>query len=142
LSKDVKYLVETEKMWKPKDLQERIKSSCQDPNLPSGAMKDACAYLLEDYHKAIATEVATRWTEDAEEFEDDIVPLEFCEKVGACKSGQKGLNQMMSEGDIKNKLLEEEKKEKEAKANRSAEPKKPKKPKKKKVEEEEEDEEE
>merc|ERR1712183_1253116 len=74
LSKDVKFLVESEKMWKPKDLKERIQHSCGDPTIPSGAMKDACGYMLADYHGVIAREIEKRWTEDSDEFEDDIVP--------------------------------------------------------------------
>merc|ERR1719499_1387259 len=113
LSKDVKYLVETEKMWKPKDLTERIKVSCGDPALPSGAMRDACGYMMSDYHQAIAREITLRWTEDSDEFEEDIVPAEFCAKVGICKEGHKSIGEMISQSDRKEKDLKWEKEEKE-----------------------------
>merc|ERR1712217_309089 len=57
LSKDVKYLVESDKMWKSKDLGERIQVSCSDPNIAKDSMKDACAYMLADFHEAIAREI-------------------------------------------------------------------------------------
>merc|ERR1712113_249819 len=113
LSKDVKFLVESDKMWNPKDLAERIKVSCQDPGIASGAMKDACSYMMADFHEAIAREVALRWTEESEEFEEDIVPKEFCEKVGICKEGHKTINEMISTSDRKEKDLKQEKEEKE-----------------------------
>merc|ERR1712137_506075 len=102
---DMKYLFETNQMWKPKDLAERVQISCGDPLLPSGAMRDACGYMMADYHKAIAREVAKYWDEDAEEFEEDIMPIEFCSKLGICKEDHKGINQMLGESDRKEKDL-------------------------------------
>merc|ERR1712232_535525 len=57
LSEDVKYLVMSEKMWKPKDLTDRVQISCMDPGIPKGALQEACGFLMSDYHKAIAKEV-------------------------------------------------------------------------------------
>merc|ERR1719221_1260295 len=118
LSKDVKYLVESDKMWKPQDLKERIQVSCLDPSMPTGAFKDACSMTMLDYHESMAREIALRWTEDADEFEEDIVPTEFCQKVGICKEGQKTINQMISESDRREKDLAAEKQEKEKAAER------------------------
>merc|ERR1711957_982090 len=84
LAKDVKYLVETEKMWKPKTLRDRIAISCGDPNIAQGAVKDACGFLIGSYSEAIARELALRWNEDSDEFEEDIIPKPFCMKIGAC----------------------------------------------------------
>merc|ERR1712113_75158 len=83
-----------------------------------GAMKDACGYMMADYHKAIAREISLRWTEDSEEFEEDIVPLEFCSKVGICKEGHKTINEMISQSDKKEKDLKWEKEEKDKVAKR------------------------
>merc|ERR1712146_87488 len=97
--------VEGEKMWKPKDLNGRIQVSCQDPALPSGAMKEACGHLMADFHGPIAKEIALRWTPDSEEFEEDIVPVEFCGKIGVCKDGHKTISQMIGESDGKEKAI-------------------------------------
>merc|ERR1719161_887405 len=72
LGLDVKYLTESEKAWRPEDLRKRIKV----------AGEQACGYLMSDYHEAIAREIETRWHDDDETFEEDIVPKEFCMKVG------------------------------------------------------------
>eukprot|EP00747_Dinoflagellata_sp_TGD_P165289 gnl/TRDRNA2_/TRDRNA2_186370_c0_seq1.p1 gnl/TRDRNA2_/TRDRNA2_186370_c0~~gnl/TRDRNA2_/TRDRNA2_186370_c0_seq1.p1 ORF type:complete len:239 (+),score=75.87 gnl/TRDRNA2_/TRDRNA2_186370_c0_seq1:50-718(+) len=120
LAKDVKYLVESEKMWKEKDLEERLKISCQDPSLPTGAMRDACGYMMADYHKQIAKEVALRWNEDSDEFEEDIVPRDFCTKVGVCKQGHKTINQMIGESEKKEKQKKEQEEDKAATAKRKA----------------------
>mmetsp|Transcript_6468 Transcript_6468/g.13310 ORF Transcript_6468/g.13310 Transcript_6468/m.13310 type:complete len:203 (+) Transcript_6468:53-661(+) len=113
LSKDVKYLVESDKMWKTQDLEERIKVSCADPGIASGAMKDACGYMVSDYQKAIAKDITLRWTESAEEFEEDIVPVEFCRKVRICKEDHKTINEMITLSDRKEKDLKWEKEDKE-----------------------------
>lgn len=109
LSKDVKYLVEKEMMWETKVLNERLGISCNDPALPTGAMKDACAYLISDYGTAIAKEVAEHWTEDSEKFEEDLVPDEVCKLLGACKEGQQTLGQIMAESQKKEKAQKEAK---------------------------------
>mmetsp|Transcript_96359 Transcript_96359/g.272534 ORF Transcript_96359/g.272534 Transcript_96359/m.272534 type:complete len:178 (-) Transcript_96359:149-682(-) len=116
LSKDVKYLVESESMWESSDLNSRIMVSCSDPALPSGAMQEACGYFVGDYRKIIARDVALRWDEDSEEFEEDIVPREFCLKIGACKEGHKSISEMISQSDRKDKALKEEKEEKDRNA--------------------------
>mmetsp|Transcript_26438 Transcript_26438/g.66550 ORF Transcript_26438/g.66550 Transcript_26438/m.66550 type:complete len:981 (-) Transcript_26438:61-3003(-) len=133
LAKDVKFLVETGKMWKPKDLRDRIGISCGDPMLPTGAMRDACGYLMADYNEGIARDVALRWTEGSEEFEEDIVPREFCEKLGVCKEGHKTLNHQISFAERKEKDLKWEKEQKAKDAKR--------KPKKKSKQDDEEEEE-
>merc|ERR1719174_1502407 len=106
-----------------------------DPGLPNGAIRDACSDMLSTYHEAIARDIALRWTESSEEFEEDIVPLEFCKKIGACREGHKSINEMINSADRKEKDLkwEKEQKEKDAKAAKR-------KKKKKAVEEEEEEE--
>ncbi|CAK0840288.1 unnamed protein product [Prorocentrum cordatum] len=114
LSKDVKYLVETGKMWKAKDLNERIGISCNDPALPTGAMRDACGYMIQAHGKAIAAEVEEHWTEESDKFEEDLVPDEFCKSVGACKEGQQTLSQIMAESSRKDKIEKEAKADKEA----------------------------
>lgn len=113
LSLDVKFLVESNKMWKQDVLRERISVSCGDPGIANGALKDACGYMMADYHKGIATEVSSRWDEDSDEFEEDIVPKEFCLKVGICKENHKSLTQMISTSDQKQKDMKEEQEEKE-----------------------------
>merc|ERR1712217_901604 len=113
LSKDVKFLVESDKMWKPKDLLDRIRVSCTDPNIAKGAMKDACGVMMTDFHEAMAREITLRWTEDSDEFEEDIVPAEFCEKLGICREGHSTLNEMITRQEKKDKDLKEEKEEKE-----------------------------
>eukprot|EP00929_Paragymnodinium_shiwhaense_P120704 TRINITY_DN92729_c0_g1_i1.p1 TRINITY_DN92729_c0_g1~~TRINITY_DN92729_c0_g1_i1.p1 ORF type:complete len:199 (+),score=51.87 TRINITY_DN92729_c0_g1_i1:63-659(+) len=116
LGKDVKYLVESDKMWKPKDLSERIALSCGDPMLASGAMKEACGFLVSDFQKRMEHEIALRWTEESEKFEEDIVPREVCTDIGACNNGHKTLNEMIGESDRKEKALKWEKEEKEKSA--------------------------
>mmetsp|Transcript_131676 Transcript_131676/g.380871 ORF Transcript_131676/g.380871 Transcript_131676/m.380871 type:complete len:183 (-) Transcript_131676:120-668(-) len=113
MAKDVKFLNEAGKMWKPDDLKARIGMSCMDPSLLQGAMQETCADMIDQHSKEIAKEVALRWNENSEEFEEDIVPAEFCAKVGVCQDGHKSINQMMSEGTLKDKLMKEEKEEKE-----------------------------
>lgn len=113
LGKDVGFLIETGKMWKSEDLNARIAMSCMDPNLVQGAMQESCSDMIDEYSKVIAKDVALRWDEDAEEFEEDIVPTEFCAKAGICKEGHKSINQMLSDGERKDKLMKEEKAEKE-----------------------------
>eukprot|EP00415_Alexandrium_ostenfeldii_P004557 UN4557 len=113
LAKDVKYLVESDKMWRPQVLSERIKISCLDPAIPAGVMKDACGYMMADFHEAIGRDVVLRWREDAEEFEEDIMPKEFCEKVGVCRENQKPMLQSINEGSQRHKDLTEQAAEKE-----------------------------
>mmetsp|Transcript_41639 Transcript_41639/g.75565 ORF Transcript_41639/g.75565 Transcript_41639/m.75565 type:complete len:169 (-) Transcript_41639:212-718(-) len=120
LSKDVKYLVETGKMWKPTDLKERILASCEDPAIPNGAGKEACAHLVTDHSKVIAEEVSLRWREDSEEFEEDIVPKEFCYKVQLCKDGDKNIGEMINRATEKEKALKEEQAEKERKKSKTS----------------------
>eukprot|EP00811_Abedinium_folium_P005307 NODE_14889_length_1079_cov_5.679622.p1 GENE.NODE_14889_length_1079_cov_5.679622~~NODE_14889_length_1079_cov_5.679622.p1 ORF type:complete len:255 (-),score=52.89 NODE_14889_length_1079_cov_5.679622:211-975(-) len=123
LSKDVKYLVESDKMWRPKDLNERVEISCLDPSIASGAMRNACSYMLSDYRTVIAREVALRWSEDSDEFEEDIVPAELCEKMGACREGHKMISEMIAASDTKEKALKDaraEKASKEEKAERKS----------------------
>merc|ERR1719384_672781 len=105
LSLDVGYLVQSEKMWKPKDLRERIQISCSDPTLPDGAMKEACAAMMAKYHEAIARDITLRWMEDSDEFEEDIEPKSFCQKLGVCKGTEKSINEMMEESDRKQKAI-------------------------------------
>merc|ERR1712217_586053 len=76
----------------------------------------ACGYMMADYHQAIAREITLRWTEDSEEFEEDIVPTEFCAKVGICKEGHKSINEMISQSDRREKDLKWEKEQKEKSA--------------------------
>mmetsp|Transcript_123998 Transcript_123998/g.246908 ORF Transcript_123998/g.246908 Transcript_123998/m.246908 type:complete len:167 (-) Transcript_123998:149-649(-) len=115
LAKDVKYLLEAQKMWKAKDLKERIMVSCQDPAVMNGFMKDTCASFLTEYRDPIAKETALRWTEDSDEFDEDIVPKEFCMKLGVCKEGHQSLNQMLHNAQVKEDALKKEKEEKEKK---------------------------
>merc|ERR1719356_2365358 len=121
LAKDVKFLVETDKMWKKKDLQGRIMASCMDPTMPTGSMRDACGYVLEDYMPAMEAEIALRWTPSAEEFQEGIIPREFCHKIKVCKEGQQDINEMIARSDRRQKDLDEEKADKEkAKAKKAA----------------------
>eukprot|EP00428_Durinskia_dybowskii_P037682 CAMPEP_0170261726 /NCGR_PEP_ID=MMETSP0116_2-20130129/30744_1 /TAXON_ID=400756 /ORGANISM="Durinskia baltica, Strain CSIRO CS-38" /LENGTH=163 /DNA_ID=CAMNT_0010512791 /DNA_START=75 /DNA_END=566 /DNA_ORIENTATION=+ len=112
-AKDVKYLTETGKMWKQKDLEQRLSISCSDPGLPQGAFAQACAALLEDYGKAIMRDVSARWDEDSEYFEEDIAPKEYCRSIGVCKEGHVSINQMIANSDRKEKDLKEEREAKE-----------------------------
>eukprot|EP00931_Biecheleriopsis_adriatica_P067025 TRINITY_DN41232_c0_g1_i1.p1 TRINITY_DN41232_c0_g1~~TRINITY_DN41232_c0_g1_i1.p1 ORF type:complete len:175 (+),score=46.36 TRINITY_DN41232_c0_g1_i1:31-525(+) len=117
LAKDVKFLTETRKMWPDSVMNERLLLACEDPTHPTGAGVEACNLFIEDHAKLVKQEVAKRWDEDSEEFEEDLVPAEFCrEKAHICKEGMKGISQMMTESDIKQKALDEEKKEKEERA--------------------------
>mmetsp|Transcript_52507 Transcript_52507/g.139814 ORF Transcript_52507/g.139814 Transcript_52507/m.139814 type:complete len:187 (-) Transcript_52507:6-566(-) len=112
LSKDVKFLLETERVWRPKDLQERIMVSCQDPQVGSGALMDACGYFLLDYHKVLEREVMSRLDEESEDFEVDIVPSKICTAMGVCHDSHVTIDQMMSNSDRKKKDLDEEREEK------------------------------
>ncbi|CAE8696375.1 unnamed protein product, partial [Polarella glacialis] len=115
LSKDVKHLIETKKMWTQPVLEERLAASCADPLLPKGAGNAACGVLIQDYGVVISKEVAKRWDEDAEEFEEDLVAKDFCsEKVDLCRDGSKTISQMLSESEVREKALKQEKDEKEA----------------------------
>merc|ERR1719231_184639 len=76
--------------------------------LAQGAGKEACGYLMADYHEAIAQEVELRWTEEDEAFEEDIVPKEFCGKIGVCRDGQKTMNEIVSDSDRKEKDIKED----------------------------------
>mmetsp|Transcript_81299 Transcript_81299/g.169940 ORF Transcript_81299/g.169940 Transcript_81299/m.169940 type:complete len:189 (+) Transcript_81299:832-1398(+) len=112
LSKDVKTLVEAEKMWTQKDLLGRIDISCMDPNLPSGAMQEMCSDFIEKYRQVIAKEVAKRWDENADEFEEGIVPGQFCFALGACQEKHETINEMIQKSNKKEKDLKEEREEK------------------------------
>eukprot|EP00440_Ansanella_granifera_P055397 gb/GFBE01060055.1/.p1 GENE.gb/GFBE01060055.1/~~gb/GFBE01060055.1/.p1 ORF type:complete len:167 (+),score=58.36 gb/GFBE01060055.1/:1-501(+) len=117
LSKDVKYLIMSQKMWTDSVMDERLALSCSDPKLPTGAGADACAVFIADYAKLIKKEVALRWDEDSEEFEEDLVPKAFCtEKAFICKDDTKGINQMMKESEVRQKNLDEEKEDKAKRA--------------------------
>merc|ERR1719512_135240 len=119
LGADVAYLVQSRNMWKPKDLRERIQVSCQDPDVLEGAMREACGNMMAKYHEAIARDVAMRWTEDSDEYEEDIEPKSFCHKLGACKGDEQTINEMVSTSDRKEKLIKEEQEEKERAAARA-----------------------
>eukprot|EP00971_Amphidinium_carterae_P083587 1654608-Amphidinium_carterae.2 len=58
--------------------------------------------------------------EDSEEFEEDIVPKEFCHKVRLCRDGDKNIGEMIHNANEKEKALKEEKEEKDRKKNKPA----------------------
>ncbi|CAE7746286.1 unnamed protein product [Symbiodinium pilosum] len=114
LSKDVKYLTETRKIWPDAVLDQRLSISCEDPSHPSGSGAEACGLFMEDFAQLIRTEVKLRWDETSEEFEEDIVASEFCtEKAKICDADSKGISHMIDEASRKEKLLKEEREEKE-----------------------------
>mmetsp|Transcript_24206 Transcript_24206/g.45708 ORF Transcript_24206/g.45708 Transcript_24206/m.45708 type:complete len:171 (+) Transcript_24206:37-549(+) len=121
LSKDVKYLTETQKMWPDAVLDERLSMACEDPGHPSGSGQEACGLFLEDYASLIRKEVKLRWDEDSEEFEEDIVATHFCaEKAKICDIEAKGISHMIEESSRRDKLLKEEREEKERLANKTS----------------------
>merc|ERR1719291_528625 len=58
-------------------------------------------------------EIALRWTPSAEEFQEGIIPREFCHKIKVCKEGQQDINEMIARSDRRQKDLDEEKADKE-----------------------------
>eukprot|EP00930_Biecheleria_cincta_P095721 TRINITY_DN87658_c0_g1_i1.p1 TRINITY_DN87658_c0_g1~~TRINITY_DN87658_c0_g1_i1.p1 ORF type:complete len:172 (-),score=40.18 TRINITY_DN87658_c0_g1_i1:14-529(-) len=114
LVKDVKYLVETRKMWTSDQLNSRLALACEDPQHPTGTGVDACNAFIHHNANLVKAEVSSRWDEDSEEFEEDIVPKEFCrDKAFICKDGKMGLNEMMNFEQKKEADLKAEREEKE-----------------------------
>jgi hypothetical protein len=109
LSLDVKFLIEAEKTWPRAVLDERILLSCSDPDIPSGVAKEACGYVLEDYHTRIAEDVLSRLNPKHEMFEETIVPKEVCLDMGLCKEKQSSLGMMIGQQDAKGKWEEKNK---------------------------------
>ncbi|CAJ1367278.1 unnamed protein product [Effrenium voratum] len=119
LSKDVKYLTETRKVWPDSVLDERLAIACSDPSHPSGTGVEGCTMFVQDHSRLIKQEVNSRWDEDSEEFEEDIVAAEFCaDKARICDVTAKGIGHMIDEASRKEKHLKEEREEKERLANK------------------------
>ncbi|CAE7456438.1 GRTP1 [Symbiodinium natans] len=109
LSRDVKYLTETRKIWPDEVLDQRLSISCEDPSHPSGSGVEACSLFMEESANLIRKEVKLRWDEASEEFEEDIVAAEFCsEKARICDEDAKGISHMIDEASRKEKLLKED----------------------------------
>ncbi|CAE7543324.1 unnamed protein product [Symbiodinium microadriaticum] len=114
LSRDVKFLTETRKIWPDAVLDQRLSISCEDPSHPSGSGVEACSLFMQDHADLIRKEVKLRWDEASDEFEEDIVATEFCsEKARICDVDAKGISHMIDEASRKEKLLKEEREEKE-----------------------------
>eukprot|EP00439_Symbiodinium_sp_Y106_P036976 s536_g4.t1 len=149
LSRDVKFLTETRKIWPDAVLDQRLSISCEDPSHPSGSgvdslqcsyclhslilarflfwslprlrdCEEACSLFMQDHADLIRKEVKLRWDEASDEFEEDIVATEFCsEKARICDVDAKGISHMIDEASRKEKLLKEDREEKERTATKT-----------------------
>eukprot|EP00386_Alphamonas_edax_P001559 GDKI01004693.1.p2 GENE.GDKI01004693.1~~GDKI01004693.1.p2 ORF type:complete len:188 (-),score=60.10 GDKI01004693.1:272-835(-) len=114
LKLDVKYLIEGDMYWEPHILSERVRVSCQDPQLGINIeFKNACAKMMAQHHASIIKMIENRFTPGREEYEEDIVPRAMCVELGVCAPEHRTMSESISVESAKMKIKEQHEKEQE-----------------------------
>eukprot|EP00922_Rhytidocystis_sp_ex-Travisia-forbesii_P044834 GHVS01066825.1.p1 GENE.GHVS01066825.1~~GHVS01066825.1.p1 ORF type:complete len:143 (+),score=9.87 GHVS01066825.1:56-430(+) len=97
LAQDIRFLLQTDSYWTTTVVDQRLRLSCSDPELPGKDIRQVCVAVLNEHFRELQKQVIAHTYPGNDDYETDLSHVELCrDKLKLCGEGELDVWEVMA----------------------------------------------